>query len=120
MKEFWITLILFIIILGGVIANSIYVSAVSQSLEDFAEEMNYERDSEALLDELQGFWSKHKKFIALSVDTPQIDSVEKIIMSLRLAHERRENFEFEKYRLHLFEASREIARLENLSLQTVF
>lgn len=119
MKDFWFAMVLFVIILGGVIVNSIYVSEISRELEGFADRINYERNSEVLLDELQDFWNKHKKFVAISVDTSQIDSIEKIILSLRLAYDRGESFEFEKYRMQLSEVSREMARLETLSLQTV-
>ena len=120
MKEFWFTIILFIIIIGGVIANAVYVSTVSERLEWFAEEVDIGKDSDVLIDQLQNYWDKHKRFIGISVDTPQVDAVEKIILSLRLSYDRGESFEFEKYRLHLSEMSREISHLETLSLQTVF
>ena len=120
MKDLWIALILLVLILGGIIANSFYIFSVSSKLENITEKLDYNKDPEPLIDELENFWKENRVLLSFSVDTPQLDSIDIIILSLRLAYESEEEFEFEKYRLQLSEVSKEISILERFSLQTVF
>ena len=120
MKDFWISISLFVIVLMCVTINSIYVSSISSKLESIAEELNYDGSPATLISELATLWEKSRVWLSLSVDTPQLDSIDIIIDSLRLSYEMQEPFEFEKYRLQLSELSKEISILEKLTLQTVF
>ena len=79
------------------------------------------RDEEftALLEELQDLWKEHRKFLTFSIDTVTLDEIEKTILSLVVAHESGNSYEFEKYRAYLGEAAREISRFERLDLENI-
>ena len=120
MKAFWFSVVLFIIIVGAVVGNSFYVSFLSDSLDRYTKEIENSESPAALINELQDFWNTNRKFAGLSIETPELDSVGRIIVSLRLAYEEGSEFEFKHSLLMLSEASREISRLERLSLENLF
>ena len=120
MKAFWISLALFLLVIGAVIANAAYISYISDRLEEYSKSIQYNKSPADLIEELQDFWDKHRKFIGLSMETPEIDSVEKTILSLKLSYEEGQEFEFERCRLLLAKASREIKRLETFSIENIF
>ena len=119
MKDFLISITLLIIVLVCVVVNSIYVSSISSRLESISEALDFDSSPAPLIAELEAIWEKNRPWLSLSVDTPQLDSVDIIIASIRLSYEMKEGFEFEKYRLQLSELSKEISILEKLTLQTV-
>ena len=119
MKDFLISITLFVIVIVCVAINSIYVSSISSKLESIAERLDLNSSPAPLIAELEAIWEKNRPWLSLSVDTPQLDSVDIIIDSIRLSYEMEDAFEFEKYRLQLSELSKEISILEKLTLQTV-
>ena len=120
MKGLWASLVLFALMLGFVIGNAIYVKHVADGLARFANDLKNNESPAALLEELQDFWQKHKKFLGLSVETPSLDSVDRAILSLKSAIETNEPFDIESNRLLLEELSRELERVERLSFENIF
>ena len=118
MKSFWGSVILFAILILSVTLNGIYIKSLSERIGGYAERLEKE-DPTALLDELQDLWKQHRKFLAFSIDTITLDDIEKTILSLTVAHERGDGYEFEKYRAYLGEAAREIARFERLDIENI-
>lgn len=120
MKSFFISVILFIIIIVAVILNAVYVSYVSRRLSDFCDALSDKKSSAALIKELQSFWEKHRPWLSFSLDNAQTERIEKIIRSLELSTKHGEEYDFEKNRMLLEEASREIGRLERLRAENIF
>ena len=120
MKSFWGSVILFALLILSVTLNGIYVAHVAERIDQYAERLETEKeDPTALLEELQDLWKKHRKFLTFSIDTVTLDEIEKTILSLVVAHESGNSYEFEKYRAYLGEAAREISRFERLDLENI-
>lgn len=120
MRAFICSVVLFIIIIGGVIGNAFYVSFVADRLEQYADRLKNNKSPTNTLEELWDFWNMHRKFTAISVETKELDAIEKIILTLELSAETGAEFEFENCRRLLKEAATELSRLERLSMESIF
>ena len=120
MRAFICSVVLFIIIIGGVVGNAVYISFVAGRLERYADLLENSNSPDSTLDELWDFWNTHRKFTAISVETKELDAIEKIILTLELSSESGAKFEFENYRRLLKKAATELSRLERLSVESIF
>ena len=123
MKSFLGSVILFTILILAVTVNGIYILNLSERIGQYAERLERvekEEDPTALLEELQDLWKQNRKYLAFSIDTATLDDIEKTILSLIVAYESGDSYEFEKYRAYLGEAAREISRFERLDIETIF
>jgi hypothetical protein len=123
MKSFLGSVILFTILILTVTLNGIYILGLSERIGQYAERLERvekEEDPTALLKELQDLWKQNRKYLAFSIDTETLDDIEKTILSLIVAYESGDGYEFEKYRAYLGEAAREISRFERLDIETIF
>ena len=123
MKSFLGSVILFTILILAVTLNAIYILGLSERIGQYAERLERvekEEDPTALLEELQDLWKQNRKYLAFSIDTATLDDIEKTILSLIVAYESGDSYEFEKYRAYLGEAAREISRFERLDIETIF
>jgi hypothetical protein len=123
MKSFLGSVILFTILILAVTLNGIYILNLSERIGQYAERLERvekEEDPTALLEELQDLWKQNRKYLAFSIDTATLDDIEKTILSLIVAYESGDSYEFEKYRAYLGEAAREISRFERLDIETIF
>lgn len=121
MKSFLGSVILFAILILAVTLNGIYILNLSERIGQYAERFErVEEDPTALLEELQDLWKQNRKYLAFSIDTAALDDIEKTILSLIVAYESGDSYEFEKYRAYLGEAAREISRFERLDIETIF
>ena len=122
MKSFLGSVILFTILILAVTLNGIYILNLSERIGQYAERLERvekEEDPTALLEELQDLWKQNRKYLAFSIDTATLDDIEKTILSLIVAYESGDSYEFEKYRAYLGEAAREISRFERLDIETI-
>ena len=122
MKSFFGSVILFTILILAVTLNGIYILNLSERIGQYAEwfeRVEKKEDPTALLEELQDLWKQNRKYLALSIDTATLDDIEKTILSLIVAYESGDSYEFEKYRAYLGEAAREISRFERLDIETI-
>lgn len=122
MKSFVGSVILFTILILAVTLNGIYILGLSERIGQYAERLERvekEEDPTALLEELQDLWKQNRKYLAFSIDTATLDDIEKTILSLIVAYESGDSYEFEKYRAYLGEAAREISRFERLDIETI-
>ena len=122
MKSFLGSVILFTILILAVTLNGIYILNLSERIGQYAERLERvekEEDPTALLEELQDLWKQNRKYLAFSIDTATLDDIEKTILSLVVAYESGDSYEFEKYRAYLGEAAREISRFERLDIETI-
>ena len=119
MRSFWGSVILFATLILFVILNGIYILDLSERIDEYAARLEKEEDPTALLDELQDLWKQNRKFLSFSIDTATLDEIEKTILSLAVAHQSGDWYEFEKYRAYLSEAAREISRFERLDIENI-
>ncbi len=120
MKSLIVTVILFCLLLGAIILNSILVHRTVDHLNDLLSQIESVTDQDSTLSELETYWEKQKKFLSLSVSFRDLDHVEETLVGLRWAYDEQDEKEFRKYHALLTDAVAEIARIERLSLENLF
>ena len=121
MKAWVASLCLFLVLIGIIIANAIYVHRVTNHLCGVTEHLQFD-DAKAAqaLDELAAYWNRHRALVALSIGYRDLDHVCETIICLRAAYDTQSASDFETYRRILSDAAVEISRLERFSLENLF
>ena len=121
MKAFWISIILFIILIGCIVSNAIYIRKVTDYVTYSVEVLAAnESDRKEGLEKLELFWGKHKNIIGLSVGFRELDHFGEIMVGLRWAYDEGDEREFRKYCSLLLDALEEISRSERISIGNIF
>ena len=120
MKVFWVSLVLFLVLLAGIFWNAHYVRESTEHLTDLAEELKESEKREDTLSGLEEFWEKNKNLFGLSVGFRELDHFGEVLVELRWAHDHGLEAEFQKYRALLLDAIEEIERNERISVGNIF
>ena len=121
MKAWIASLCLFLLLIGVIIANAIYVHRVTDHLREATEALVFDEASTAdALDALWEYWNRHRALIALSIGFRELDHVCETMISLRASYDTRSASDFEQYRRLLADAADEISRLERFSVENLF
>lgn len=120
MKAFWISLILFVLLLAGIFWNAHYIRENEKYLTELVTSLEISEDREERICELEEFWEKHKKLFGLSVGFRELDHFGEVLAELRWAHDHSFEAEFQKYRSLLLDAIEEITRNEKISIGNIF
>ena len=121
MKAWIASLFLFVLLIGIIIANAVYIHRVSAHLQSAANSLCFESEQTAqTLDELSAYWRRHRARIALSISYRDLDHVCETIISLRAAYDTQSASDFENYRQLLSDVAGEISRLERFSVENLF
>ena len=73
MKVFWVTLVLFLVLLAGIFWNAHYIRESEAHLTELAEKLQESNGREETLYELEAFWEKHRDLFGLSVGFRELD-----------------------------------------------
>ena len=120
MKAFWISLVLFLVLLLGIFWNIHYIHESEESLTELVDALDDSENREERLCELELFWEKNRDIFGLSVGFREIDHFGEVLRELRWAQDYGLEAEFQKYRALLLDAIEEITRNEKLSLGNIF
>ncbi len=120
MKAFWISLILFALLLAGIFWNVHYIHKSEATLTNLVESLEDPEGREEKLCELESFWEKHCNLFGLSVGFRELDHFGEVLTDLRWAHDYSNEAEFQKYRALLLDAIEEITRNEKISVGNIF
>ena len=121
MKAWFFSLCLFLVLIGMIIANAIYVHRTSKHICSLLETLSFEgAATKNTLDELQRYWDQHRPFIALSIGYRDLDHVCETLISLRASYEVQSAPDFELYRQVAADAVRDLGRLERFSIENLF
>ena len=120
MKAFWISLLLFGLLLGGIFWNVHYIHKSERYLTELVTSLDTEDRREERLCELESFWQKQRDLFGLSVGFRELDQFEELLTELRWAHEFGTEGEFQKHRALLLDAIEEITRNEKISMGNIF
>ncbi len=120
MKSFWISLVLFLLVIAGIAGNIVYIRHCADYMKNAAERVLLDEESGDTLTELENFWEKNRKYIGLSVSYREVDHLCEMLISLRWAYDIKDEEELIKYRLLVQDAVKEIERLEQFSVENLF
>ena len=117
MRSTIISIILFSLLLGGIIWNGIFVRQVSNTLTEYADTLVSPSDQE--LRSLEKYWEEKRSWIGLSVSGSYLDSVEKIIISLRSAYDLGNESEYQKNLALFRQAAETVGKAERVSIENI-
>ena len=120
MKVFWISLVLFLLLLAGIFWNVHYIHKNEKYLTEIVTSLEDSEEREERLCELESFWEKHRDLFGLSVSFRELDHFGEVLVELRWAHDFGREAEFQKHRSLLLDAIEEITRNEKISLGNIF
>lgn len=121
MKAWIVSLCLFVLLLGIIVFNAVYVHRVSDHLSEVLNSLSADAaNTQDELDALDAYWEKHHPLVALSIGYRELDHVSETLISLRAAYQSRNVSDFELYRQLCVDAADELARLEKFSIENLF
>ena len=120
MKVFWVSCVLFLVLLAGIFWNARYIRTSEAYLRETVEAMGTVEGRGERLSELEEFWKKHRDLFGLSVGFRELDHFEELLVELRWAHDGGLESEFQRCRALLLDAIEEISRNEQISVGNIF
>ena len=120
MKALTATLILFALLIGVVVANSIYVRSVSQKIGDIAEDLKTASSKEDAISNLKSIWHRNKPYLNLSIRANEIERMNDLIEALEASYNAQNEAEFQKYCILISELAEEFSHYETISPNSVF
>ena len=112
MKAVPVSISLFILLIICVALNSVTIRNAESKIIEYAEVLRQKGDRAEIIDELEDYWEKNRKFIGLSIPHSQLDKTTDTIILLRHANTSHDEEEFLKHLDLLEECAKSIGRME--------
>lgn len=119
MKSFVIASFLFILLIGLIIGNAIYVHHVSNQILWQLEALSFEDTADEVAAPGR-YWERHRAFVSLSLGYRELDHLTESLISMEAAHKSLDASDFERFREICRDAARELTRLERFSAENLF
>lgn len=119
MKTFYLTLFLFIILVGAIAGNMIFVLRTTGALQAMVEGLPALPEAGAALTELENYWQSRRVFLSLSVPAGAILLFDTALTGVRSAAESGRPADYELYRAEALLAIRGLVRLERFSAENL-
>jgi len=120
MRSFIATLLLFFLLVGSVVVNSIYVSSVCEKLENMANALKSSTQREPLISQLKSIWHSNSSYLNLSIRTNEIERMNDLIESLAASHNAKNEAEFQKYCILISALASDFSNYEKFSFHSIF
>ena len=119
MRAFIITLFLFAATCSAIVTNKIYIKRTSEHIVERVSSEEFERDPQAVADELNEFWEKNHPIVGLSVGYKELDRMSDLIIDLKIQIELSNQAEVTRLRAMIVECADEVSRLERFHLENL-
>ena len=119
MKSFVIASFLFILLIGLIVGNAIYVHHVSKQILLRLDALSFESTADEVAAPGQ-YWDCHRAFVSLSLGYGELDHLTESLISMEAAHKTLNASDFERFREICRDAARELTRLEQFSAENLF
>lgn len=121
MKAFFISTVIFSVMLALVLFNSFYVIGTTDRIMEMLSSITSEpEDLMGEVAELECFWKKNSEWLDITANRQFINSIGTKIANIRLYAERGESKQLETIALILNEEVKEMRRLERFSFGNIF
>ena len=122
MKSLIATSVLFILMLGGIAANTVYVNRVADDLEQAALALPDAREADCVsaVSALQESWERRVDFIEFASGFSTVDRISEYVSALLVCASIGDVYGYYSARTLLLDAVSDMRRPENLSLGTIF
>ena len=122
MKSLIATSVLFILMLGGIAANTVYVNRVADDLEQVVLALPDAREADCVsaVSALQESWDRRVDFIEFASGFSTVDRISEYVSTLLVCASIGDVYGYYSARTLLLDAVSDMRRPENLSLGTIF
>jgi hypothetical protein len=120
MKVFWISLLLFCLLLGLTALNSHYIKSSVKELTFLLEKMTDMGERGEVLSSFEQVWKTRKEIIGLSAGTRVLEKIDDLLIRLRSANDFGNEEDVKSCRRLLIAALWELAERETVSLHGIF
>ena len=119
MKALIAASLLFVLLLGIILANALYVRHVAFEIQDRLARLTEDTLTSESLAQLTAYWEKHKKFLSLSVPFRDVAALSQALLSMCAAEQSNNLSDFHLYRNLAMDASHALLRLEYFSIENL-
>ncbi len=119
MKAFWVSILLFALLIGFVWGNAVYMQKTAQSMRSLSAELKEPQRREAALQELAQTWEKSRTVFSLTVGYRELDHFGEILTQLQWAYESENAVEFTRFHRLLEDAIDELIRTERFEIENL-
>ncbi len=119
MRSLIISILLFSLLVGAIVVNSIYVSNLCRDISELAEALSISDERELLITNMKEKWQKHRPFLDFGIRTGEIEHMNDLMEGLYASHEAKNEPEFQKYCILISELADEFAAYEKISLRSL-
>ncbi len=119
MKVFVVALCVFVILLGVIVANSIFVRRVTHTMATELQEMAESSDPTASFARLESIWQKNRTRISVSVAFGELRDMDECLAQMRVALVLNDESEFKLAHSLACETVDHMGRLERFSWECI-
>lgn len=119
MRSLISALLLFLIVLGAITLNSIFLHRSADEMLGTASVLPYSEEQEEQLEELESFWDKRRTLLSLSVKYDYIERMNDLLISLRAAISAGNHTEVERICLLICELCDSLSQYERISIHSL-
>lgn len=120
MRAFIAALLLFILVLGGIVANSIYVLNATEGIIKHTQATEAAENKSAALSSLKNYWEKHQGILRLTVAEAKIEHMNELLASLASAIDTENSPEITRACTVIYELCEDISLYERISFHGIF
>ncbi len=119
MKTFYLTLFLFMVLVGLIAGNAVFVLQTANALQSRVEALPASSEADAALDELETFWQRRRVPLSLSVPASALLLFDTALTGMKSTAGSGNAADYELYRDEALLAIRGLARLERFSAENL-
>ena len=121
MKSFWIMLCVFVLMLGGIAVNCVFIDRTADKMERAIAALPEvsEAGKTGALSELEAFWQKRRTAVSISISFNDIRAIDNHLAQMRAAAEVGEDSDYETARQLALSAVAHMRRLERFSPECI-
>ena len=120
MKTFYLTLLLFSLLVGLIVGNMLFIRSATKTLGARVEALPPLPEADAPLAELETLWQSKRIAMSLSVPAGQLLLFDTTLAGMRSAVKNGDAADYEIYRAQALLAVRGLGRLERFSAENLF
>ncbi len=121
MKTFWCSLGVFLLLIGAIVFNFIYVNRTADELIRLTENVPEDpTGADEALEALAGYWKSNRDFLGMSVSYTELNRVDDLIVAMQSHGKQAETADYLCDRALLLPAICEIRRLEQFHVWNIF
>lgn len=117
MKIFFISLVIFLAMSGGIFFNSLYINETAERLEEITQKINTNSDG---IDELEALWDKNMEIIEFSVNHSLVNAIGIRIKNIRHYIDEGMDESLARETMLLMEDLKELKRLDEFLVHNIF